>query len=126
MRTRFFDAPRYPFDPVAIGIGARSAPYGRSPQGTALSRGIGGGLLQCQGFRSRQSREGEGVEQEAWQILIVEDDQRLAQLTREYLEGNGLRVEFSGALPLTDGGLALSATISRREQQGEENVLFIG
>ena len=40
-----------------------------------------------------------GVEQEAWQILIVEDDQRLAQLTREYLEGNGLRVaiEADGA-----------------------------
>lgn len=39
------------------------------------------------------------MEQEAWQILIVEDDQRLAQLTREYLEGNGLRVaiEADGA-----------------------------
>ena len=37
-------------------------------------------------------QRGKGVEQEAWQILIVEDDQRLAQLTREYLEGNGLRV----------------------------------
>lgn len=33
------------------------------------------------------------VEQTAWQILIVEDDQRLAALTREYLESNGLRVE---------------------------------
>jgi two-component system response regulator RstA len=32
------------------------------------------------------------VEQEAWQILIVEDDQRLAELTQEYLQGNGLRV----------------------------------
>ena len=44
-------------------------------------------------------RRGMGVEQEAWQILIVEDDQRLAQLTREYLEGNGLRVaiEADGA-----------------------------
>ena len=32
-------------------------------------------------------------------VLIVEDDQRLAQLTREYLEGNGLRVavEADGA-----------------------------
>jgi len=44
-------------------------------------------------------QRGEGVEQEGWQILIVEDDQRLAQLTREYLEGNGLRVaiEADGA-----------------------------
>ncbi|MBS3803129.1 MAG: response regulator [Oleiphilaceae bacterium] len=35
-----------------------------------------------------------GVEQtnEGWRILIVEDDERLADLTREYLEGNGLRV----------------------------------
>lgn len=39
------------------------------------------------------------MEQEAWQILIVEDDQRLAELTREYLEGNGLKVaiESDGA-----------------------------
>jgi two-component system response regulator RstA len=36
------------------------------------------------------------VEQEAWQILIVEDDQRLAELTREYLESNGLRVAIEG------------------------------
>ncbi|WP_447592425.1 response regulator [Aquipseudomonas campi] len=34
------------------------------------------------------------MEQEAWQILIVEDDQRLAELTREYLESNGLRVDI--------------------------------
>ena len=39
------------------------------------------------------------MEHEARQILIVEDDQRLAQLTREYLEGNGLKVavEANGA-----------------------------
>jgi two-component system response regulator RstA len=36
------------------------------------------------------------VEQEAWQILIVEDDQRLAELTREYLESNGLKVAIEG------------------------------
>ena len=36
------------------------------------------------------------MEQEAWQILIVEDDQRLAELTREYLESNGLRVAIEG------------------------------
>ncbi|CAD5108603.1 winged helix-turn-helix domain-containing protein [Zestomonas carbonaria] len=39
------------------------------------------------------------MEQTAWQILIVEDDQRLAELTKEYLEANGLRVaiEADGA-----------------------------
>ncbi len=36
------------------------------------------------------------MEQEAWQVLIVEDDQRLAELTREYLESNGLRVAIEG------------------------------
>ncbi len=37
----------------------------------------------------------DGVEQtnnEGWRILIVEDDERLADLTREYLESNGLTV----------------------------------
>jgi two-component system response regulator RstA len=36
----------------------------------------------------------DGVEQtnENWRILIVEDDERLAELTREYLESNGLEV----------------------------------
>ena len=29
---------------------------------------------------------------EAWRILIVEDDERLADLTKEYLESNGLIV----------------------------------
>jgi len=39
------------------------------------------------------------VEQQGWQILIVEDDQRLAELTREYLQANGLQVaiEADGA-----------------------------
>lgn len=32
------------------------------------------------------------MDQESWNILIVEDDQRLAELVREYLEGNGLKV----------------------------------
>lgn len=38
----------------------------------------------------------EGVEQtnEAWRVLIVEDDERLAELTREYLESNGLVVSL--------------------------------
>jgi len=36
---------------------------------------------------------------EAWRILIVEDDERLAELTKEYLESNGLviSVEPSGS-----------------------------
>ncbi|WP_043309343.1 winged helix-turn-helix domain-containing protein [Pseudomonas sp. ML96] len=34
------------------------------------------------------------MEQEAWQILIVEDDQRLAELTQEYLQSNGLQVSI--------------------------------
>ncbi len=31
-------------------------------------------------------------QEESWRILIVEDDERLAALTRDYLESNGLRV----------------------------------
>ena len=39
------------------------------------------------------------MEQQSWHILIVEDDQRLAELTREYLQSNGLNVsiEMDGA-----------------------------
>lgn len=39
------------------------------------------------------------MEQQPWHILIVEDDKRLAELTREYLQGNGLNVsiEMDGA-----------------------------
>jgi two-component system, OmpR family, response regulator RstA len=36
------------------------------------------------------------VQQEPWQVLIVEDDRRLAELTRDYLENNGLRVSVEG------------------------------
>ncbi|HBM49051.1 MAG TPA: DNA-binding response regulator, partial [Marinobacter sp.] len=45
-----------------------------------------------------------GVEQtnESWRILIVEDDERLADLTREYLESNGLTVSLE-----THGGAAV-------------------
>lgn len=39
---------------------------------------------------------------EAWRILIVEDDERLADLTREYLESNGLVVSLE-----THGGNAV-------------------
>lgn len=34
--------------------------------------------------------------EEAWRILIVEDDERLAGLTREYLETNGMQVSVEG------------------------------
>lgn len=46
----------------------------------------------------------DGVEQtnESWRILIVEDDERLAELTREYLESNGLTVSLE-----THGGRAV-------------------
>jgi len=49
------------------------------------------------------------VEQEAWQVLIVEDDQRLAELTRDYLEANGLRVSIEG-----DGALAAARIIKEQ------------
>ena len=49
------------------------------------------------------------MEQEAWRILIVEDDQRLADLTREYLEGNGLQVAIEA-----DGGQAVARILNER------------
>jgi two-component system response regulator RstA len=49
------------------------------------------------------------VEQEAWQILIVEDDERLAELTRDYLESNGLCVSVEG-----NGALAAARIIAEQ------------
>src|SRR5476651_2457667 len=49
------------------------------------------------------------MEQEAWQILIVEDDERLAELTRDYLESNGLRVAVE-----SDGALAAARIIAEQ------------
>ncbi|WP_323752418.1 response regulator [Marinobacter sp.] len=46
---------------------------------------------------------------ESWRILIVEDDERLADLTREYLESNGLSVSLE-----THGGAAVERI--RKEQ----------
>lgn len=40
--------------------------------------------------------------EESWNILIVEDDERLATLTKDYLESNGLKVSIEG-----DGGRAI-------------------
>ncbi|MFT6858982.1 MAG: two-component system response regulator RstA, partial [Thalassolituus oleivorans] len=34
--------------------------------------------------------------EENWRILIVEDDERLAALTKDYLESNGLKVSIEG------------------------------
>ena len=39
---------------------------------------------------------------ESWNILIVEDDERLASLTRDYLVSNGMVVQVEG-----DGGVAI-------------------
>jgi len=49
------------------------------------------------------------VEHEAWQVLIVEDDERLAELTRDYLESNGLRVSVEG-----NGALAAARIIAEQ------------
>ena len=49
------------------------------------------------------------MEQEAWQVLIVEDDQRLAELTRDYLESHGLRVSIEG-----DGAQAVARIIAEQ------------
>ena len=46
---------------------------------------------------------------ESGRILIVEDDERLATLTREYLENNGLQVTIEG-----DGGKAVERILSDR------------
>src|SRR3989338_5143969 len=53
-------------------------------------------LIQCRPFPCWQESV---VEQQSWHILIVEDDQRLAELTCEYLQSNGLNVsiEMDGA-----------------------------
>ncbi|MEX5595497.1 response regulator [Pseudomonas orientalis] len=47
--------------------------------------------------------------QDPWQVLIVEDDERLAELTREYLESNGLRVSVEN-----DGALAAARIIAEQ------------
>lgn len=53
----------------------------------------------------------DGVEQtnEGWRVLIVEDDERLADLTREYLESNGLVVSHE-----SHGGNAVERIRSER------------
>ncbi len=49
------------------------------------------------------------MQREPWRILIVEDDRRLADLTREYLEANGLRVTLEA-----DGALAAARILGER------------
>src|SRR3990167_1506004 len=46
---------------------------------------------------------------EAWRILIVEDDERLADLTKEYLESNGLVVSIE-----PNGGHAVDRIITEK------------
>ena len=40
-------------------------------------------------------KQGSGQDED-WRILIVEDDERLANLTKDYLESNGLKVSIEG------------------------------
>lgn len=49
------------------------------------------------------------MEQQTSQVLIVEDDQRLADLTREYLQANGFSVEVEG-----DGAKAAERIINEQ------------
>lgn len=49
------------------------------------------------------------MEQPVWRILIVEDDQRLAELTCEYLQSNGLDVAIE-----MDGGKAAARIIAEQ------------
>ena len=49
------------------------------------------------------------MEQRSCQVLIVEDDQRLAELTREYLQANGFSVEVEG-----DGARAAARIINEQ------------
>ncbi|MCU1715855.1 response regulator [Pseudomonas sp. 5P_3.1_Bac2] len=49
------------------------------------------------------------MEQPVWRILIVEDDQRLAELTRDYLQSNGLDVAIE-----MDGGQAAARIIAQQ------------
>ena len=49
------------------------------------------------------------MEQQSSQVLIVEDDQRLAELTREYLQANGFVVEVEG-----DGAKAAERIINEQ------------
>lgn len=49
------------------------------------------------------------MEQQRCQVLIVEDDQRLAELTREYLQANGFTVEVEG-----DGAAAAARIINEQ------------
>lgn len=51
---------------------------------------------------SELSHNAIGRTDENWRILIVEDDERLATLTKDYLESNGLSVTVEG-----DGGRAI-------------------
>lgn len=51
----------------------------------------------------------ESMDNETPQVLIVEDDERLATLTAEYLQSNGLKVQVIG-----DGSQAITAIINQQ------------
>jgi len=57
----------------------------------------------------QQRREHPVDTQETSRILIVEDDERLATLTREYLEGNGFEVDVEG-----DGNRAVDRILNEK------------
>lgn len=49
------------------------------------------------------------MEPHTWRVLIVEDDQRLAELTSDYLQNHGMRVSIEG-----DGALAAARIIAEQ------------
>jgi len=62
------------------------------------------------------------MEQEAWRILIVEDDRRLAELTQEYLQGAGA---FDVAIE-ADGARAVERIVSGRPDPVVRDLMLPG
>src|SRR5690606_983265 len=61
------------------------------------------------------------MEQDCWRILIVEEDLRLAELTRDYLVGHGLRADSE-----SDGAPAAARTVDERPDLGTRDRLLPG
>ena len=51
-------------------------------------------------------------------VIIVEDDERLADLTAEYLRSNGIKVEV-----INDGSVAISAIIMSVGRRGKTMIM---
>src|SRR5690606_6595729 len=68
-----------------------------------------GRLLQCRPFPVARYGGRACMEQDCWRILIVEDDLRLAELTRDYLVAHGLRVDIE-----SDGARAAARIMDER------------